>query len=49
MFTDRDLLEFVKDTNRKAFDIEESNAKIIADLEHTLKGKSYEINGKRRF
>lgn len=49
MFTTWDLLEFIKSSNQKAFNIEESNTKIIADLEYTLKGKDYEVNGKRRF
>lgn len=50
MFTTWDLLEFVKAANRKAFDIQESNAKIISDIKEELKGvKEYEINGKLRF
>ena len=50
MFTAWDLLEFVKATNRKVLDIEESNAKIISDIKEELKGvKEYEINGKRRW
>lgn len=44
MFTAWDILEFVKDSNRKAFDVYESNAKIIDDLKTELKGANREGN-----
>lgn len=44
MFTAWDILEFVRDSNRKAFDMYESNAKIIADLQAELKGANREDN-----
>ena len=49
MFTAWDLLEFVKATNRKVLDLEESNTKILADIKEELKGVGYEVNGKRRW
>ena len=47
MFTAWDILEFVKDSNRKAFDVYESNAKILADLKQDMKGTNHEDNSNR--
>ena len=47
LFTTWDVLEFIIDSNRKAFLQYESNAKILADLKQDMKGTNREDNSNR--